>query len=297
VVSIRNQYQPRMITAARQVLLELASILEEERDKIVFVGGTACALLFSQTVDPHEGTIDVDIAINPVTLVEYGDDTLEEKLIYANFQRDALKEGEESRPIKKYRWFRHVSGDGDSQDVEVAVDLLAGEYDDRLQQQKPQEVQGLCPSRLHGLDLAFLDPQWVSLSGVLLSGKPYHTQVQVCSAASLLAMKGIAIADRLHGQDKDAFDIDYILRRYDGGPDALARVFQTDPYWYHGLVQEGLQGIAQAFGSLNAIGPTSVASESRYPDMDVRAIERQGAFLRVQRLLKILNISTQDSSL
>ena len=78
-----------MIVAARQVLLELASLLENERDHIVFVGGTACALLFSQETDPHEGTIDVDIALNPIGLAEYGTETLEEKLTYANYQQDA----------------------------------------------------------------------------------------------------------------------------------------------------------------------------------------------------------------
>ena len=64
----RSNYQPRMIRAARQVLLELASILNNDLDKIVFVGGTACSLLFSQDTDPHEGTIDVDIALDPMGL-------------------------------------------------------------------------------------------------------------------------------------------------------------------------------------------------------------------------------------
>ena len=104
-------------------------------------------------------------------------------------------------------------------------------------------------------------------------------------------MKGIAIADRLHGQDKDAFDIDYILRRFDGGPDALVRVLQTDVYWHHGLVQEGLTGIAKTFQTLDAVGPTSIATEDRYPDPDERAIIQQSAFQRVQRLLKALKIS------
>jgi hypothetical protein len=283
-----------MITAARQVLLELASILEDERDKIVFVGGTACSLLFPQEIDPHEGTIDVDVALDSVALAESGIDTLEEKLTYANFQLDALRAGEQHRRIKNYRWFRSVHLENEAKPIEVAVDLLTGQYDDSQQQQEPREVQGLHPSRLRGLDLAFFDPHWVPLSGMLPSGTSYQTKVQVCSPACLLAMKGIAISDRLHGQDKDAFDIDYILRRCHGGPDGLARVLQTNVYWHNGLVQEGLQGVAQAFASLNAIGPTSVGAPDRYPDAEERAIVQQGAFRRVQRLMRELRITPDE---
>lgn len=273
-----------MVTAAHQVLLELASALEDERDSIVFVGGTACALLFPQETDPHEGTIDVDVALDPVALADYDDDTLEDKLIYALYQQE---------PGKKYRWIRSVFTGSDY--IEVKVDLLSGEYDDSRRHTEAREVQGIHASVLRGLDLAFLDPRLVPLSGQLPDGTQYQTEVQVCSPASLLAMKGIAIADRLQGRDKDAYDIDYILRRYDGGPDALARVLRMDLYWHHGLVQEGLQGIAQAFASLGALGPTSVATPEHYPDMEGRAIVQQGAFQRVQRLLRELGIHTEGS--
>jgi len=279
VVSTRSQYQPRMIAAARQVLLELAFILEDEREKIVFVGGTACALLFPQETDPHEGTIDVDVALDTTALAVYGDDTLEDKLLYALYQQE---------PGKKYRWIRNVLDDGGY--TEVKVDLLSGEYEGAMLHTEAREVQGVHASVLRGLDLAFLDPRLVPLSGILPDGSAYETEIRVCSPASLLAMKGIAVVSRLQGADKDPYDIDYILRRCDGGPDALARVLRTDVYWHEGLVQEGLQGIARAFGSLKALGPTSIALPDRYPDPEERAIVQQGAFLRVKRLLDGLGI-------
>lgn len=279
-----------MIRAARQVLLELASILEDERDKIVFVGGTACSLLFPQETEPHEGTIDVDVALDPVALADYGVDTLEEKLTYALYQQDA---GDGQRRPKSFRWFRNVYVDGEEKAVEIAVDLLTVEYEGSDRLRGVREVQGLLPSRLRGLDLAFLDPHWVSISGVLPSGELYETQIRICSAASLLAMKGIAIVDRKEGKDKDAFDIDYILRRYAGGPDALARVLRTDPYWHSGLVQEGLQGIAETFASVKSLGPASVATPDRYPDAEERDAVQQGAFQRVQRLLRQLGVFSE----
>jgi hypothetical protein len=74
----------------------------------------------------------------------------------------------------------------------------------------------------------------------------------------------------------------------------LTRVLQTDLYWHNGLVQEGLQGVAQAFASLTAIGPTSVATIDRYPDPEDRAIVQQGAFRRVQRLMRELRITPDE---
>lgn len=277
-MNTRDTYQPQMVAAARLVLLELASLLEDERDHVVFVGGTACALLFPREAQPHEGTIDVDIAFDPVALADYDVDTLEERLIFGLYQQE---------PGKKYHWIRTLLLDG--QHTEVRVDLLSGEYDDSQRHTESREVQGLHASVLRGLDLAFLDPRSVPLSGRLPNGEVYQTEVQVCSPASLLAMKGISIADRLHGKDKGAFDINYILRRFDGGPDAPARVLKTDYYWHDGLVQEGLTGILEAFQTLNAIGPVSITIEDRSPDPEERAIMQQGAFRRVQRLLKALN--------
>lgn len=69
---------------------------------------------------------------------------------------------------------------------------------------------------------------------------------------------------------------------------ARARVLQTDTYRTNDLVQEGLQGIAEAFGSVDALGPVSVAAPSLFPDPEERAIVQQGAFQRVRRLLSLL---------
>ena len=81
--------------------------------------------------------------------------------------------------------------------IEVKVDLLSGEYDDARRHTEAREVQGLHASVLRGLDLAFLDPHLVLMSGQLPDGTEYQAEVQVSSPASLLAMKGIAIANRL----------------------------------------------------------------------------------------------------
>jgi hypothetical protein len=201
-VNTRGSYQPRMIAAARQVLLELASLLEDERDHIVFVGGTACALLFPQETDPHEGTIDVDIALDPIALADYEINTLEERLLFGLYQQE---------PGKKHRWVRTLFLD--DQHTDVHIDLLSGEYDDSRRYTEAREVQGLHASVLRGLDLAFLDPRRVPLSGILPDGSRYQTEVQICSPASLLAMKGIATEDRYPDPEERAIVQQSAFRR------------------------------------------------------------------------------------
>ena len=131
----------------RQALLELAFLLEDELEKSSSSAGLACALLFPQETDPHEGTIDVDVALDPVALADYvyEGDTLEERLIAGLYQLE---------PGKSYRWIRTILTDDDY--TSVKVDLLSGEYDDSRKYKEAREVQGLHASVLRGIDLAFL---------------------------------------------------------------------------------------------------------------------------------------------
>lgn len=70
----------------------------------------------------------------------------------------------------------------------------------------------------------------------------------------------------------------------------LGRVFQNDAFANDGLVQEGIQGIAKAFGSLEAIGPLSVASSDRYPEEEERLIVQQTVYQRAQKFLRMLKL-------
>jgi|SRR5579862_4748931 len=166
------------------------------------------------------------------------------------------------------------------------VDILTGESGDNGQPWR--NIQGLQASVLGGMSLAFLDPKRVVVEGELPSGTIHRAEIQICSSASLLAMKGISIHERKDAADKDAIDIDYILRRYPGGHLALARVFQTVHYAENELVNEGLRGIDKAFRSLDSLGPVSIASPARYPSEEERDIVRQGAFQRARRFLREL---------
>ncbi|MGK5084914.1 hypothetical protein WDW37_16625 [Bdellovibrionota bacterium FG-1] len=60
----RTDYNEDAVTAAKSVLIELTHVLGQYRDNIVLIGGWVPELLFTPAVDPHVGSMDVDLALN-----------------------------------------------------------------------------------------------------------------------------------------------------------------------------------------------------------------------------------------
>lgn len=60
-----SDYSPRQIEAARRVLVDVGQVLAAFRDCIVLIGGWGAALLIEQPEEPHIGSIDVDLAVDP----------------------------------------------------------------------------------------------------------------------------------------------------------------------------------------------------------------------------------------
>ncbi|MDO8737426.1 MAG: hypothetical protein Q7J17_00440 [Candidatus Deferrimicrobium sp.] len=145
-------------------------------------------------------------------------------------------------------------------------------------------MQGIQARKVRGCDLAFDSPREISVEGELPGGGKDTVNVRVAAIVPFLVMKGMALTDRL--KEKDAWDIDYCLRNYRGGMDALVAEFR--PHMVHGLVREGLKKIADAFASVDRIGPVSVANFEEITDPDDRALRRRDACERVISLLERL---------
>ena len=134
------------------------------------------------------------------------------------------------------------------------------------------------------VDLAFIDPIEVTVEGQLPGGGKDSVKIQVASLVTFLVMKGMALDDRL--KEKDAWDINYCVRNYPGGLDALTD--ELRPHLGHGLVKEGLQKIAKHFASESHIGPTSVADFEEIKDPEERALIQRDAYERVTYVLSKL---------
>lgn len=114
--------------------------------------------------------------------------------------------------------------------------------------------------------------------------------VRVAALVPWLVMKGMALHDRI--KEKDAFDIYYAVRYYQGGVESLAGAFR--PYRRERLVEEGLRKIRSKFRSVDEVGPKWVADFLAIADPEERAIRTRDAYETVSRLLDILQVDPWD---
>lgn len=268
----RRDYTSEAVAAAKSVLIELVHLLGQYRDEIVLVGGWVPELLLGDHVPPHTGSMDIDLALDHKRLQEEGYRSIQELLLGREYRQGA----------QPFKFIRRIVVSGATFNVEV--DLMAGEYEGTSRGRRHQRVQGIHARKARGCDLAFESPTEIRVDGQLPGGGRDSVVVRVASIMPFLVMKGMALADRL--KEKDAWDIDYCVRNYPGGIDALVEEFH--PQLTHGLVQEGLKKIADAFASVDQWGPASVADFDEITDPDDRALRRRDAFERVNLLLERL---------
>lgn len=274
MVRSRKDYNELSVRAARSVLLELVRILGEYRNDIVVVGGWVPALLFDEIEEKHVGSTDVDIALNHRTINNEVYKTIHDLLTSRGYI-----EGKQP-----FIFFRTVNIDGTN--VEVELDLLAGEYKGTAANHRTQKIQDLRVRKARGCELAFEQQSEKILEGTLPGGAQDRGAVKVAAIVPFIVMKGMALHDRI--KEKDAWDIYYCVRHYPGGNEKLAEAFQ--PHLGNSMVTEGLEKIADKFASVDHYGPTAVADFDEIADPDERAFRQRDAFERINDLLSRLGV-------
>lgn len=270
----RRDYTAEGVEAARSVLIELVHLLGEYKDDIVLIGGWVPEVLLPHYTGPHVGSLDVDIALNHQKIQEEG-----YKRIEALLQRRGYRQGEQP-----FIFFRTVKVD--DKEIDVEVNLLAGEYEGTSKSHRHQKIQGIRARKVRGCDLVFEMRKEIKIEGRLPNGAHDAVTVRVSSIAPFLVMKGMAMDARI--KEKDAWDIYYCVLNYPGGIDSLAEEFK--PHLHHGLVREGLQKIAGKFSSEKAFGPKSIADFEEIEDPEEQERIQRDAYERVNALLKKLGI-------
>lgn len=262
-------YSREQVEAAKSVMLELTHLLGEYRDDIVIIGGWVPELLLAG----HVGSIDVDLALNHLKLQEVGYATIEKLLLGRNYRKS------EEQP---YIFYRKVVVD--SEEIEVEVDLLAGEYAGTGKSRRHQNIQDIKARKARGCELAFDLTSEVELSGFLPDGGKDTVKVKVASIVPFIVMKGMALYDRF--KEKDAYDVYFCVRNYPGGVNALVDEFR--PHMSHGLVKEALGKIAEKFATHGHVGPVHVADFLELEDVEERERLQRDAFERVNYLVRKL---------
>ncbi|MBI4832809.1 MAG: hypothetical protein HY801_14915, partial [Candidatus Lindowbacteria bacterium] len=184
-------------------------------DELVVVGGLAPSLLIDQEelpqgVDPHAGTMDLDIGLALALLDERRYETLTERLRRAGFSPDKNNRGK----LTRQRWMINKA-------EKITVDFL---IQPSLPNDEPGKLRSIEPHFAamitDGLHLAFQDRTRISISGKTIMGERATRDVWVCGPGAFIVLKALAFESR--GENKDAYDLFYLIRNFQSGVEGIA---------------------------------------------------------------------------
>ena len=272
----KSDYPYEEVQAALSVLVELLTVLGDFRDHIVLVGGWVPYFLIDAGRTDHTGSTDIDLALDMRSIPDEVYSTILELLCERGYTQS------DKQPFIFNRTVTTEFG----HDVTVEVDLLAGEYGGTGRSHRTQRVQDVRPRKARGCDLAFDDPLRVTMKARMPNGAVNEVGVRVARVVPYLTMKGIALHSRL--KEKDAYDIYFTLKHYEGGKEELAKALR--PHITNKLVLEGLSKIRGKFKDVDSLGPVNVAEFMEITDSDERETIKRDAFEQVAGLLDALGI-------
>ncbi|MET3524150.1 nucleotidyl transferase AbiEii/AbiGii toxin family protein [Mesorhizobium abyssinicae] len=238
-------YTDRVSAAVKSALMEIGQILGSFEGKFAIVGGAVPWLLLEADDMQHVGTIDIDLTLDAEALGDGEYVRLVEALMGNGYSQSA-----EHRRFQLVRTIELADG---GPPVEVIVDFLMPR-DTEIEKNIPPLLSEFAVQRASGAELAVRFHQLTAIEGTMPGGGHNRVKIAVASIPALLAMKGHALMRRQ--KRKDAYDVYYCIRNYEGGPEALAEVCR--PLLDIKDAREGYLGIAEKFAKVDMIGPVWV---------------------------------------
>jgi hypothetical protein len=198
--------------------------------------------------------MDLDVGLQLALLDEGRYRRLTERLRDAGFTMDKNDEGNPTRQ----RWVITSSGT-------VTVDFLIppsreGDRAGTLREIEPDFAAIIAP----GLRCAFRDRQRVPLDGRTLFGEKAMRDVWVCGAGAYVVLKALAFDSR--GENKDAYDLFYVIRNYGTGVSDVVAKLQS--LLDDEEAQKALDVLRRDFTDPESVGPMRVAEfiSGKYDD-------------------------------
>lgn len=267
----QTDYSAGQIEAAHRILVEIVNILNEYKGDILIVGGWVPDLMFPNR--DHVGSIDVDLLVNHLAL---------EEASYATIERILLNNGYTKHAEKYFTFIKKVVVN--EVVFTVDLDIMAGMYGGTVEKRRSQHVQGLKALKATGGNFAFeVPPTKVTLNAKRPDGAMDTGVINIVSIVPYLIMKSAALG---RGKAKDAYDIYFCIKNFEGGVDSLAVLFY--PYLNHSLVKDMLQKLKGKFESPDHAGPMDIASFLEvYDDEEIDMVKRD-SFEQVNRLLSFI---------
>jgi hypothetical protein len=258
-----SEYNSEQVDHVRATCLYVATKLGDLMDEVVVVGGLVPSLLIDQGTLPegtavHVGTMDLDVGLKLALLDEGRYRTLTERLRDAGFTQDQTEEG---RPTRQ-RW--RVTGIGS-----VTVDFLIPPSLPSDQGGKLRDIEkDFAAIIAPGLKLAFQDRRRVRIDGQTIFGEKATRDVWVCGPGAFVVLKALAFLGR--GENKDAYDLYYLVRNFGTGVEDVAACLR--PLLGDDEAQKALQVLRDDFLDHDRVGPRRVAEFLQGgPDDEIQA--------------------------
>jgi hypothetical protein len=246
-----SEYKSEQVELVRSMCLYVATKLGDMMDDLLIVGGLVPSLIIDQEhlaegVDPHVGTMDLDVGLQVALLNEGRYRQLTERLRDAGFEMDKNDAGKPTRQ----RW---VVANAKGAKIDFLIQpTLEGDKAGKLRDLEADFAAIIAP----GLRCAFRDRKQVTLKGTTLFGEKATREMWVCDAGAYVVLKALAFDSR--GENKDAYDLYYVVRNYGSGPTDVAAKLQ--PLLDDTDAQRAVAILRRDFSEPDAVGPMRVAN-------------------------------------
>ena len=246
-----SEYKSEQVDLVRAMCLYVATKLGDMMGDLIIVGGLVPSLIIDQEhlgddVDRHAGTMDLDVGLQVALLNEGRYRQLTERLRDAGFEMDKNDAGNPTRQ----RW---AIANAERVTIDFLIQpTLEGDKGGKLRVLEPDFAAIIAP----GLRCAFRDRKQVTLKGTTLFGERATRDIWVCDAGAYVVLKALAFDSR--GENKDAYDLYYVVRNYGDGPTDVASKLQ--PLLDDPDAQRALAILARDFSQPDSVGPMRVAA-------------------------------------
>ena len=250
--SFASEYSREQAELVRQTCLYVATKLGDLIDELVVVGGLVPSLLIPEESVPrgeniHVGTMDLDLGLSLALLDAERYEELTARLRRAGFEPDVNEAG---NPTFQ-RWKIDPS-----RGFKVTVDFVIPPSLEEDEGGKIRHIENDFAAVITpGLHLAFQDRRRISLVGSTILGEKASREIWVCGPGAFVVLKALAFGTR--GENKDAYDLYYVIRNYGSGVDDILK--HLDPILHDWETQKALQILRRDFSDPDGVGPRRVA--------------------------------------
>lgn len=248
-------YKLESLDLVRRTCLYVATKLGDLLDDIVLVGGLVPSLLIDQSAENrHVGTTDLDLGLALAVLNEERYHEIAKRLRAAGFGPDTNEEGK----LTRQRW----------RIGEATVDFLMPPLNATQEGGQIQSLErDFGALIIPGLDLAFRDRERRTLEGLTIKDEKAKREIWICGPAAFLVLKALAFDKR--GENKDAYDLFYVMKYVGGLADIVARLRSLLD---SAEAKQALLILARDFRDRDGVGPKRVAEFlTGGPDDDIQA--------------------------